>query len=53
VRSPSDIYTLLSRGASSRNTSYTKMNDMSSRSHAVFVITVEQVRKNYIRYNIN
>jgi Cdc6-like AAA superfamily ATPase len=43
VRSPSDIYTLLQRGASSRATASTKMNDVSSRSHAVFVVTVEQM----------
>jgi kinesin family protein 3/17 len=43
VRSPSDIYTLLQRGASVRATACTKMNDVSSRSHAVFVITVEQM----------
>lgn len=43
VRSPSDIYTLLERGASSRATASTKMNDVSSRSHAVFVVTVEQM----------
>jgi len=43
VRNPNDIYTLLQRGATNRNTSSTKMNDVSSRSHAVFVITVEQL----------
>jgi hypothetical protein len=43
VRSPSDIYTLLQRGATSRATASTKMNDVSSRSHAVFVVTVEQM----------
>ncbi len=43
VRSPGDIYTLLHRGALSRATASTKMNDVSSRSHAVFVITVEQM----------
>lgn len=43
VRSPSDIYTLLQRGASSRATASTKMNDVSSRSHAVFVVTLEQM----------
>ena len=43
VRSPSDIYTLLQRGAGVRATACTKMNDVSSRSHAVFVITVEQM----------
>ena len=43
VRSPGDIYTLLQRGACARATASTKMNDVSSRSHAVFVITVEQM----------
>lgn len=43
VRSPTDIYTLLQKGSQSRATSATKMNDVSSRSHAVFVITVEQM----------
>lgn len=43
VRTPSDIYALLKRGASSRATSFTMMNDVSSRSHAVFRITVEQM----------
>ena len=43
VRSPSDIYTLLERGATCREVSNTFMNDVSSRSHAVFMITVEQL----------
>ena len=43
VRTPSDIYTLLKRGATNRTTSSTNMNDVSSRSHAVFRITVEQM----------
>lgn len=43
VRNPTDIYTLLQRGASCRATASTKMNDVSSRSHAVFMIVVEQL----------
>lgn len=43
VRSTYDIYTLLERGAELRETSSTKMNDVSSRSHAVFTIVVEQL----------
>lgn len=43
VRNPADIYTLLQRGASCRATAATKMNDVSSRSHAVFMIVVEQL----------
>ena len=43
VRSPLDLYALLRRGGNSRTTSATYMNDVSSRSHAVFQITVEQM----------
>ncbi|EGR34190.1 kinesin motor domain protein [Ichthyophthirius multifiliis] len=43
VRSPLDIYALIKRGAISRVTASTKLNDISSRSHAVFIITVEQM----------
>ena len=43
VRGPSDIYTLLQRGAQCREVGNTFMNDVSSRSHAVFMITVEQL----------
>lgn len=43
VRSPNDIYTLLQKGSEYRETSATKMNDVSSRSHAVFTIIVEQL----------
>ena len=43
VRTPSEIYSLIQKGAASRITASTKMNDVSSRSHAVFVITVEHM----------
>jgi hypothetical protein len=43
VRSPSEIYSLISKGAQFRATASTKMNDVSSRSHAVFIIIVEQM----------
>ena len=43
VRSPLDLYALLRRGGGTRSTSSTYMNDVSSRSHAVFQITVEQM----------
>jgi len=46
VRNPGDIYSLLQKGTANRETSSTKMNDFSSRSHAVFVIVVEQVIRN-------
>ena len=41
VRGPGEIYQLMRRGNSKRVTASTKMNDTSSRSHAVFIITVE------------
>ncbi|KAM3140197.1 hypothetical protein pb186bvf_007750 [Paramecium bursaria] len=43
VRNPGEIYSLIQKGASSRATASTKMNDVSSRSHAVFIIIVEQM----------
>ena len=43
VRYPNDIYALLERGASCRAISNTNMNEVSSRSHAVFMIIVEQM----------
>ena len=42
VRSPAEIYGLMERGASVRATGATKMNELSSRSHAIFIIIVEQ-----------
>ena len=44
VRSPIEIYSLMQKGAVSRNTAQTNMNDVSSRSHAVFLIIVEQMK---------
>ena len=43
VRSPNEIFTLLKKGAFSRKTAQTKMNNISSRSHAVFIIIVESM----------
>lgn len=43
VRSPTDIYGLMKKGQQSRATAATKLNDVSSRSHAVFIIVVEQM----------
>jgi hypothetical protein len=43
VRSPNEIYSLIKKGAQSRATAATKMNDVSSRSHAVFIIIIEQL----------
>lgn len=41
VRSPHEIYGLMERGCSMRATGSTKMSELSSRSHAIFVIVVE------------
>ncbi len=43
VRSPVEVVQLLAKGANWRKTAATRMNDVSSRSHAVFVITIEQM----------
>jgi hypothetical protein len=37
---------LIKMGARSRATAKTNMNELSSRSHAVFIITIEQMREN-------
>lgn len=42
VGSPDDIYELLEMGTNNRVVSYTAMNAVSSRSHSVFTILVEQ-----------
>ena len=41
VRSPLEIFSLMQRGAAARATAATKKNDVSSRSHAVFIMIVE------------
>jgi len=43
VRSPYEIYSLMRKGTNARVTASTKLNDLSSRSHAVFIIIVEQM----------
>ena len=43
VRSPKEVYGLMQRGAMTRATASTKMNEISSRSHAVFIIIAEQL----------
>ena len=42
VRSCEEIYGLIKRGAQCRTTCATKLNEISSRSHAIFIIIVEQ-----------
>ena len=42
VRTPNEVYNLIERGANHRATAETKLNDVSSRSHAIFQIIIEQ-----------
>jgi hypothetical protein len=44
VRTPDEIYGLMDRGAAQRATGSTRMNELSSRSHAVFIVIVENAR---------
>lgn len=48
MRSPAEIYGLMERGATVRATGETKMNEISSRSHAVFIVIVEQSETIYV-----
>jgi hypothetical protein len=48
VRSPAEIYGLMERGGAVRATGSTKMNEISSRSHAVFIIIAEQSESIYL-----
>ena len=43
VDKPTEIFELLKRGMALRTTAPTKINDLSSRSHAVFIICLENV----------
>jgi hypothetical protein len=51
VKTPQDIYTLMERGAQIRATGSTRLNELSSRSHAVFIIICEQSETKYIDEN--
>jgi hypothetical protein len=51
VRSPQEIYGLMERGGAMRATGSTKMNELSSRSHAVFIIIAEQSETTYVDSN--
>lgn len=48
VRSPEEIYGLMEMGRDVRATGATRLNEISSRSHAVFVIIVEQSETEYV-----
>ena len=45
VSSSDQIMKMMRRGAQSRPTASTKMNEVSSRSHAIFVVTIERAEK--------
>ena len=51
VRSPAEIYGLMQRGGAVRATGETKMNEVSSRSHAVFIVIAEQSETVYVDDN--
>jgi hypothetical protein len=51
VRSPVEIYNLMQRGQKARAQASTKMNDVSSRSHAVFILVVEQMKNEQVKGN--
>jgi kinesin family protein 3/17 len=51
VRSPGEVYKLIQRGRSTRNIGETKMNEVSSRSHAIFIIVVEQSEIHFVNSN--
>mmetsp|Transcript_5839 Transcript_5839/g.8574 ORF Transcript_5839/g.8574 Transcript_5839/m.8574 type:complete len:887 (+) Transcript_5839:2-2662(+) len=42
VRSPQEVYGLMSRGAKERVSGHTRVHDRSSRSHAIFMLIIEQ-----------
>lgn len=45
VSSPEQIMKMMRRGAQSRPTASTKMNELSSRSHAIFIVIIERSEK--------
>ena len=42
VRSPQEVWALAAKGQRARQTAATRLNDVSSRSHAVFTVVIEQ-----------
>ena len=42
MRSPQEVWALAAKGQRARQTAATRLNDVSSRSHAVFTVVVEQ-----------
>lgn len=52
VKEPKEIFELLKQGMALRTTAPTKINDLSSRSHAVFIIYLENIVKSEIQGKI-
>ncbi|KAJ8612152.1 hypothetical protein CTAYLR_002473 [Chrysophaeum taylorii] len=48
VKTPREVYQLMERASRRRATGATRMNDVSSRSHAVFAVVVEQSASVYV-----
>ena len=48
VKEPKEIFELLKTGMALRTTAPTKINDLSSRSHAVFIIYLENIVKSEV-----
>lgn len=48
AKSPREVYALMERASRRRATGTTRMNDVSSRSHAVFAVVVEQSESVYV-----
>lgn len=51
VRSPQEVYELITKGSKLRETAETGMNETSSRSHAIFIIICEQAEKSSLIKN--
>ena len=51
VTNPKDVKKLIKKGSGNRATAFTNINDISSRSHAAFIITVEQLIKSKVGKN--
>lgn len=44
IRNPTEVFKLIQKGAATRQTASTKLNTISSRSHAIFMIIIEQMQ---------
>ncbi|CCD14107.1 unnamed protein product, partial [Trypanosoma congolense IL3000] len=53
VSSPWDVYYLMERGTSIRATEMTRINELSSRSHAIFTLVVETVERDPVNGSVS